>query len=605
MQKLSGAFSNFKHLWKNLKKMLAQSLETDKFLTIGYYVSAAVNSIFPIAISYFYKLLVDAAFANQGAPDIPFILISVLGGYYLVAVSHGFIRWGLHLTYFDYLLRYKLQNAINYNFYKKMSELDVQHLENPKTEDLINKAKDTMTWRIPDFLRQFSYIFGNFAAYVSAFILLLPYSIFIPFILTLVTIPRLIFRTRFGRIVWSIYGSETPQARRLWYLSWLLSHKASLLESKIFQSSEALLNRYKDLQDHLYEENKKPVKEYMKILALPDFLEVGITFLFAVLRLPAVLSGEITVGDYTFFIALLSRLVDGASGMVIEFGEMYADNLYVDHYFDVLNLPKVIKEKENPLVLGNYDRPPRIEFVNVSFAYPGSDEMALKDVSFTVEPGENVALVGANGAGKTTAVKLLCRFYDVTKGKLLINGIDIRELNLNDWYKHIGSLFQEFIRYDLTVKENIMLGNTDIEDREKMIMAAEKSGAADFINDLPKKYDQLLGRQFEGGKELSIGQWQKLAIARAFYEGAPLLILDEPTSAIDAETEYKIFKNINQLYKNKSLMFISHRFSTVRNADKILVLNKGKIIESGKHEELLAIKGKYARMFKKQAIGYK
>jgi ATP-binding cassette, subfamily B, bacterial len=605
MAKIHNIYQTFSHLWENLKKMLRLSWQSDSFLTAGYFGSAGINALFPIAISFIYKLLVDSAFENLGEPTIPLVLIAVLGGYYLVTITQSIIRWGLLNTYFDYLLRYRLQNEINFSFFRKLADIDIQHLEDPKTEDLINKARDTMTWRVPDFLRQFSYLFGNLVTYIGAFILLIAYGFWTPIVLTLVTLPRLLFRARFGRIVWSIYGSETPQARKLWYLTWLLSTKASILESRIFQSSKALLKKFKDLQEHLYRENKKPVKDYMKILALPDILEVGFTLIFAVVMLPRVLDGTITVGDYTFFIALLSRLIEGAAGMVVEFGEMYADNLYVDHYLDVLSLPKIVKEIDNPVLLKSYNKPPRIEFRDVSFCYLGSKQFALKNISFCVEPGENVALVGANGAGKTTIVKLLCRFYDVTSGEILINGVNIKDLSLKDWYKHMGSLFQEFIRYDFTVKENIMLGDPDNENREKMIMAAEKSGAAEFIKELPEKYDQLLGRQFEGGIELSIGQWQKLAIARAFYEAAPILILDEPTSAIDAETEYKIFKNINTIYKNKSLIFISHRFSTVRNADKIIVLEKGRIIESGKHDHLVQIGGKYAKMFAKQAIGYK
>jgi len=282
---------------------------------------------------------------------------------------------------------------------------------------------------------------------------------------------------------------------------------------------------------------------------------------------------------------------------------MYENNLYVNHYFDVLSLPQLVKEPKRAIKL-KLDRIPKVEFKNVSFSYPDTKELVLKDVSFTIDPKENIAIVGPNGAGKTTIVKLLCRFYDVTAGAILIDGVNIKNVSLQEWYKFLGTLFQEFMHYNFTVKENIMMGRPEFTDKRLMIEAAEKSGAAEFIEKLPKKYNQLLGRQFEGGTELSQGQWQKIAIARAFYEGAPILILDEPTSAIDAEAEYEIFNNLLRFYKDKTLFLISHRFSTVRNANKIIVLNEGQVVEQGSHEELLSKAGLYAKMFKKQAIGY-
>ena len=267
-----------------------------------------------------------------------------------------------------------------------------------------------------------------------------------------------------------------------------------------------------------------------------------------------------------------------------------------------MSLPKLIKEDPKAKVFKNI-KPPKIEFKNVSFTYPNGREV-LKDVSFVVEPEESVALVGVNGAGKSTIIKLLCRFYDVTSGEILVNGINIKKLKLSNWYKFLGTLFQDFVKYNFTVRDNIMLGKPGLIDDKRMKDAALKSGAYEFIRTFEKGYSQMLGRHFENGEELSSGQWQKLAIARTFYEKAPVLILDEPTSAIDAESEYEIFKNLERVYKNKTLLLVSHRFSTVRNANKILVIDGGKIIEQGSHQELLEENGKYATMFKTQAKGY-
>jgi len=249
--------------------------------------------------------------------------------------------------------------------------------------------------------------------------------------------------------------------------------------------------------------------------------------------------------------------------------------------------------------------PPRIEFRNVKFRYPGAESFALKGVSFVIEPGDSVALVGHNGAGKTTIVKLLCRFYDPTEGGIFINGVNLKDVDIREWYNFLGTLFQEFVRYHFSVRENIMLGAPERNDADAMRAAARQSGAAEFIERLPGRYEQVLGKEFEDGVDLSGGQWQKIAIARAFYESPPVLILDEPTSAIDAEAEFDIFSNLEQQYKSKTLVLVSHRFSTVRNAGKINVLEHGQVVESGSHDELMARAGEYAKLFQIQARGYR
>lgn len=582
------------------------SWQTDKFLTFGYYGTSGLSAIFPIIASYIFKLFIDNTIANLGMkPSVPLVLIVILAARYISGWMWDFVSWILKETYFDYLVRYKLQNKFNNLFCDKISHLDIQHLENSETQDLINKAKDTMTWRPPDFLRAFSYLFTNLVALASSFILLSRYNWYLPFIILFFGLPRLYLRAKMGSIQWSVWGSSTPEARKMWYLQSLLTQKNSIIESKIFQSTDSLIDKSIAIQSNLYEKNKKPVKSFIKVGSIPQFFEMFVVFGFAFARLPLVLNGQMSVGDFSFFVDMLDRVLNSVAGTVGNLGWMYENNLYVNHFFEVMNLPKIVPEPAKPIKVNPSVNPPKIEFNNVTFSYPNSRKKVLKNLSFKINPGESIALVGKNGAGKTTIVKLLCRFYDVTFGEILINGVNIKQIDLKDWYRYLGTLFQEFIKYDFTVRENITLGKNEDFDNGKMIFAAKQSGADKFINDLPNKYDQLLGKQFEGGMELSIGQWQKLAITRAFYEGAPILILDEPTSAIDAETEYQIFKNLDREYKDKSLLLISHRFSTVRNADRILVLNNGEIAEEGTHEELISNNGEYSVMFNKQAIGYK
>jgi len=588
----------------NLVRMLGIAWQMDRFITFGYFASSGVGALFPILASYLFKIFLDELISSKGiAVSIPLILVTLLASRYFVNIVWDFVSWGLKNIYFDFLFRSKIQNALNFLFYKKVSKLDIAHLEDTKTQDLIAKASDTFTWRSPDLLRHFSYMFNNFVSYVSSFIILIPFGLVTPFFVTLVTLPRFFLRAKYGRLQWSIYGAGTPDVRKLWYFRRILSDKTSVIESRIFQSRRVLLRRFKKIQNHLFEMNKKPVVEFLRILAFPQLLEGGVIFFFAYLKLPDVLSGKISIGDFTFFISLLDRITTSAGDMILNFGDLYDDNLYVNHYFEVLNLPKLVKKPKNPKEI-DIDKPISFEFRNVSFKYPGTENFVLKDINFSIEPKDNIAIVGANGAGKTTIVKLLCRFYDVTSGEILVNGVNIKDLDLDNWYRCIGTLFQEFMHYDFTVRENIMLGNPKVKNEDKMRLAANQSGVSEFVEALPNKYNQLLGRQFEGGVELSQGQWQKLAIARAFYEGAQILILDEPTSAIDAESEYEIFQNLNKHYKDKTLFLISHRFSTVRNANKIIVLKEGRILETGSHDELLRVGGLYARMFRKQALGY-
>jgi len=595
-----------KHVFTNLGKMLILAWQMDRRVTFGYYFTAFLGAFTPLIGSLTLKYLIDNLIANgtlKASTSIPFIIIVVLATRYILSLAENIIQWGLGRTYFDYLFRYKIQNELNRKFYDKLSNLDIAYLEDPKTQNLISKVRDTVTWRPPDFLREFSYFFGNFVSYIAAFIILLPFGWWIPTAITLIALPRLLLRARYGTIQWSIYGSGAPQVRKLWYLTWLLASPEAIREMKIFQSQKTLLQRLKEVQEYLFNLNKKPLDNYLRQLTYPPILEAVVLFVIAYLQLPNVLSGIITIGSFTLLINMIDQLNGSVSASVITFGEMYEHNLYIDHYLEISKLPKLIKEAEKAVVFEKI-APPKIEFKNVTFAYPHGPKV-LKNISLVIEPGESVAFVGENGAGKSTIIKLVCRFYDVTEGEILVNGVNIKDIKLSNWYQFMGTLFQDFVHYYLTVKDNIILGNPSKVDEQQVVEASKKAGAHEFIDKLPKKFDQVLGREYEEGVELSIGQWQKLAIARAFYQSSPLLILDEPTSAIDAEAEYEIFNNLEKEYKNKTLILVSHRFSTVRNANKIFVIENGQIIERGTHDKLLAINGKYAHMFQTQAKGYK
>jgi ABC-type multidrug transport system fused ATPase/permease subunit len=596
-----------KHTLRNLKKMLVLAWRMDAKLTFFYYFTAALGALTPLATSLVFRKFLDQLIKFQGfskTEQVPLILIFVLALRYIINIAHDIINWSLNRVYADYLFRYKLQNELSLIFSQKLAYLDIPHLENAKVQTLIEKVRDTIHWRPTDFLRTFSYLFANVIGYLSVYFVLAQFGWWIPFLVTLTALPRLYLRTKFGQIHWSIYGSGAPQAKKLWYLGYLLTDNAAIREMRIFQSQKILLDKFKKIQNYLYSINKKPIEDYVRLLSFTPLFEALVLFLVGCFFLPRTLSGLMTVGTFTLLINMIDQLNSNAVGFVLNLGEIYENNLYVDHFFEVLELPKAIKEHKRAKVFKRII-PPLIEFRHVSFAYPNGPQI-LKNISFTIKPKEHLAIVGPNGAGKTTLIKLLCRFYDVSEGKILVNGVNLKRLKLENWYQFLGTLFQDFVHYHFTARENITLGGSfGKADKRSILEAAKKSGAYEFIQSLPKGFNQVLGREFEQGQEVSIGQWQKLAIARAFYEKAPVLILDEPTSAIDAQAEYEIFENLQRVYKNKTLILVSHRFSTVRQADKIIVLKEGQIVESGSHQQLMAKKGMYAELFELQAKSYR
>ncbi|OJI09544.1 hypothetical protein COT69_00405 [candidate division WWE3 bacterium CG09_land_8_20_14_0_10_39_24] len=593
-------------LAKNIVRVLKLAYEIDGKLVTLYYITAAFGAITPILAAYLFKISIDKIVESTsiaGAQiSVPLVIVFALAGYFFIHLVETVSYWGLNVAYYDYLLRNKFQAGLNYRYSKKLSSLDLGHLESPEVQNLITKVEQTFTWQIPDFVRMWNYIFRDLIGIISVSIALSPYSIWIPIIVLLVSSPRIYLKLKHGNFVWSMYGGSAPEAKKLWYTGDLLTSTSSIIETRIFQSQEALLDRLLGLQDYLYKINKKPLDSYRWVLIIAPLMESIVVFALVYWILPNALTGALTIGSITFIITTLEQLRGHTSWGAAHFGELYEHSLFVNPYFELMALPKLIKEKTGAKIL-NESKPPKIEFKKVSFSYPNGREV-LKDISFTIDSGERVALVGVNGAGKTTLIKLLCRFYDVSDGEILINGINLKNIKLSNWYSYLGTLFQDFVKYNFTVRDNIMLGAPHIRDEKRMQEAAVQSGAYDFIKNFEKGYDQMLGRRFEDGEELSGGQWQKLAIARTFYEKAPILIMDEPTSAIDAESEYEIFQNLEKVYKNKTLILVSHRFSTVRNANKIVVIDDGRITEMGTHQELLECNGKYAVMFNTQAKGY-
>lgn len=590
---------------RNIKFLLKLAWDTDKKMVASYYLSAMIGSLMPVGIGITTKYLIDYLNKNQtNLSNTVGMLMFLIGLRFAMIWLEGMIYWIGNNSYLDYLLRSKMQNAINYHFNRKMTSMDAAYFEDPKAQNLITKTRDTKTWKLTEELRILSYTTRSITILISAGVVLATFGWWWPILVIIACLPRLWSQTKLGTIQWSIYGGGAPKARRLWYFEWIFTEPNILKEIRIFQSAEYLMNKMKGIQGELYEMFKKPLDKYLWIWLGLNSWEVLFGLSLVYLQISGVTSGAITIGSLVLFIDMILNLQSNVVGTAMNLGELFANNLYINDFRRVMELPDLVKEINKPIEI-DIKRAPRVEFRDVSFKYPGTETVVLDKVNIVIEAGTNVALVGVNGAGKSTLIKLLCRFYDVDEGEILINNVNIKNIAKKNLYSLMGTLFQSFAQFHFTVKENIVMGDPNSNDEEKMKVAAAQAGATSFIEKFPEKYNQILGREFDDGEEISGGQWQKLAIARAFYEQAPLLILDEPTSAIDAEAEMEIFANLQKIYRNKTLVLVSHRFSTVRNANQIYIIDEGKVVEHGSHQELIKNNGKYAKMFNAQAKGYK
>ncbi len=598
-----GKINTLRSILKNSKKILAVAWRADNVMFLIMCFLVLIGAAFPIVLSYIFRFVLDKiVLATNTLQVISVSLLSLFAFRYIIDFLVD-IKSVYHYEYIENVFWKKFEDTLTLDFLHKISHLDIPHFENSETQNLIQKARQSYPWRHNNFI--FNLLGGatSFITFIAALIVLIPYGVWIPLVMVAATLPRFYFKSKYIKIEWSVYNQNIAGSKELSYLKNLLDDPNSVKELKIAQAEESLLDRVKKLQSFIYNSFKEPLRKYLPSFYGAVLFEAVTLFVLAYFKLPLVVKSAISIGTFTFYIQMLDRISQSIQEITSQFSRLNEMTLFIDDYFSVLELPRLIKEKESAVEFDKIE-PPKIEFKNVSFRYDQNGPDILKNISFSLKPKEHLAIVGPNGAGKTTLVKLLLRFYDSQKGTILVNGVNLKDIGLNNWYKFISILFQDFVKFYLSIKDNILMGNTEIFNKAKMEEAAYKAGAVDFIEKFPNKYEQRLGKRFDDSVELSHGQWQRLALARAFYEAAPILILDEPTSAIDTEAEAKIFENLDALYRDKTLILISHRFSTVRKADEIIVLKDGKIAEEGNHETLMKKSGIYAQMFKKQAEGY-
>ncbi len=588
---------------RDIYNLLKITWQEDRFLFLAYFISSFLGAILLYIVYFVYKLMIDQVSHNATVTP-SFILLIIISSYLFFEYLSRFVNFTFNQYYFDYFIRAKLQNALTRNFMNKLALMDFAHLEDGQVRNLIAKVENTYAVRIPEVLHTLNAIVYNIAALIFSLFIALQFSPTYFIILALVSAPVYYFRSKYGNMAWSTYSSHASNANYLWYLRSLFTNFQTLSEMKIYHLRGYFLEKAKLLQKQILSDYQKPLSLYT-IRSTISFILIPVAIYFALTQFIAGIAlKKYTIGDFTFFLSALFTFSGQISSLLINLGSISENSLFVSDYFSLLKIRNTISNSEKPFHFGHI-APRRIEFQHVSFAYPGGDIPSLEDVTFVIEKGEDVALVGHNGAGKTTLIKLLFRFYDPTEGKILIDGIDLKEIDIEEWYQHMGVLFQDFAKYFVTLRENIQFGNLHKKSEELLHTALYRAQGSDLLRFLPKGFDQILGRWFEHGIELSGGQWQKVAIARALYRNSPILVMDEPTSSIDADAEYRIFTHLTEIYKKKNLIFISHRFSTVRMAHRIFVLEKGKLVEEGTHQELMKRKGLYHTFFNLQKRGYR
>ncbi|MCC6191725.1 MAG: ABC transporter ATP-binding protein [Anaerolineales bacterium] len=508
-------------------------------------------------------------------------------------------------TLAEHVLHARINLSINTRIIRKALSLDLAHFENAEFYDKMQNARREADWRSLQIVNGGFYVIQNVVTLITFGALLLRFSPWLALILFLATIPAFVAQSRYGELNFRVLSWRAPEYRRLTYLEHLLTDYDAVKEVKLFGLGEPLLGRYADLfWKFLREDQGIAQRRSLASLGWGLLATVSYYGAYAWIVWRAV-GGAITLGDMTLYLGIFRSSQNMFEAVLYGLSELYENGLFMSNLFAFLALEPQMKVASRPASL-----PPEIrvgvEFRNVSFRYEGQESWALMNIDLRIRPGEKVALVGPNGAGKTTLIKLLTRLYDPTEGQILLDGVDLREFDPRDLRQRIGVIFQDFVRYHLAAAENVGFGQIDaLNDRSRIEMAAEKSGADPVIRALPEGYETTLGRWFSKGRDLSGGEWQKIALARAFMRDCEVIVLDEPTAALDAENEMRVFQQFRELTADKIAVLISHRFSTVRMADRIFVIEQGRLSEEGTHSDLLLLGGTYARLFALQAESYR
>ncbi len=599
--------------WRQLRQSFTHTPQavrfvwrTNRWATVGLGLLTLGGALLPASQAWVGKLIVDGVVASiqtgQDAEQVRKVFIYLLLELGLFLLSAAF-NHGRRLI--QQLIQLQLANRIRAEIIGKALTLDLAYFEDSDFYDRLQNARREGGYKPVELINDTFLIVQNSITLISFALLMLRFSPWLVVVLLATSIPSFIAETRYSERGFRLLTRRAPETRQVNYLSRLLTEDTAVKEIKLFNLGGTLLNRYTTLFDKFFEEDKSlALRRASAGFGLGLIATLGFYGSYAWIVWYTV-QGKISLGDMTLYLAIFRQGQSTFQSILSAVGNIYENNLFMANFFEFLCLEPLMKitgqERKLSLPLRG-----GIEFRDIGFRYPDSEEWALRGVNLIIRPGEKIALVGHNGAGKTTLIKLLSRLYDPTEGSILIDDIDIRDLDPLELQQRIGVIFQDFVRYHLPVRENIGFGQIDaMDDVERIAAAARKSGAQAVVEELPEGYETMLGRWFHDGHELSLGQWQKVALARAFMRDAEILVLDEPTASVDARAEYEIFQNFKALTEGKMAILISHRFSTVRMADRIAVIQEGRIAELGTHDELLSRAGTYAELFSMQAEGYR
>ena len=574
--------------------------------TIARLVLVVLQGLLPLATIYLAKLIIDTVTQNLQSGDPSEVFARVLP--LIIMAGLATILNSLCQSLNELVNTAHSQQVTDYMqsiIHAKSIEADLEYYENAKYHDALQRAQQEAPYRPPQILNRLAQVGQNTISLVAMVGLLVSLHWGIIGVLLIATFPAVLVRTKFSRIIYSWQRRRTQLERQSMYLGWMLTDQQYAKEVRLFDLGSWFSEEYRQIRRRLYKEKLSiSTKRSLAFFLSQAFAGVIIFAVFAYIIYQTV-RGVLLLGDLVLYYQALQRGQNNLRLTLSNLSGLYEDNLFLANLYEFLDLKPRIVDPATPKTI-----PPKmnrgIEFRNVNFSYADSARQALKNINLTIKPGETIALVGENGSGKTTLIKLLCRLYDPTSGSISIDGVDIQQFAIADLRRQVSVIFQDYAKYHFSAEENIRLGDIDVAPRDRNIYnAALRSGAHDVITKLPNAYDTVLGKLFDTGEELSIGQWQKVALARAFLRDSQVIVLDEPTSAMDPKAEYEIFKKFRELIKDQSAVLITHRLSTVKMADRIYVMDNGEIVESGTHDELIRLQKSYAHLFETQAQNYR